>query len=232
MLKVLASASVAAALIGGAAGASVIDFETLPGGGMPSEGPIASPLTYALGTNQLSFSSTVGLGIAEVGGSPPFGFFPEDTPDPATAFGQFFLTTQLAETSDLTVSYLNPVTGFNFDLGDVDGRQDDPSGGTQVETFTIEVRDTSNAVLDTIVVTGDTPGAGDQSVYNVSYSSGSANIGSIFIEATVPSTRKIGIAFDNFDPDSPTPVPLPHTLPLLMAGFGAFAFVRRRKRAA
>ena len=238
--------AILATVLAGGAHASVIDFETLPGGSTPMEGFIVPPLTYQFdtilgpNTNSATFTSSVGLGIAEVGVGPdqdPFGFFPADTPSPSDAFGSFFLTSALQTVSDLTITYLNPISGLNFDLGDVDGLQ---QGASNVEVFTVTFRDVDGNTIATRQVRGDQTfegqPTGNQSVVNVSFDAGAEIVKSIFIQGTtVGGTRLIGIAFDNFDPDEPTDpsvIPVPPTLPLIAAGIGALALLRRRKTAA
>jgi len=248
--NVVCGAILATALAGGAHAAtlpdSFIDFEVLPDLSNPTEGPLPAafdPLRYefpsGLGTNAVTFSSTGALGIAEVGGDTAFGFnsvFGNDTPDPSDAFGSFFLTSELQTTSTLEIVYDTAIGALNFDLGDVDsGRQEG-----SVEIFTIQFLDAGDNVLATRQVRGDQTfqgqATGDGSVVNVSYTSDSNNIKSVFITGgTEANVRRVGIAFDNFDPDSasdPSVIPVPPTLPLIAAGIGALALLRRRKSAA
>jgi hypothetical protein len=244
-------AILATALAGGAHAAtlpdSFIDFEVFPDLSTPVEGNVPAafdPLRYEFplggGTNAVTFSSQGPLGFAEVGGDTAFGFnsvFGNDTPNPADAFGSFFLTSELQPVSTLLITYDDPIGALNFDLGDIDSGQNPGS----VEIFTIQFRDAADNVLATRQVRGDQTfqgqATGDGSVVNVSYTSGSNNIKSVFITGgTEGNVRRVGIAFDNFDPDSasepPNVIPVPPTLPLIAAGIGALALLRRRKTAA
>lgn len=227
MIRTTLLASAVAFAATGAA-ASLINFETPATGG----GAAGSVGSNSLTVGDVTFTSNGDLAIAEVG-DPLEGFvndtLEDDTPNDPGALGTFFLTTALRKTSVLDIDYANPVSGLNFDLVDIDGSQIN-----QPEQFVIRFFDENDVELVGLAktFTGDTgnPDTGDGVLTNVSVSSMTL-IGRVSIEGTRPTgTADVGIAFDNFDVDSPAPIPLPAGLPLLAGGLGAMAWLRRRQR--
>ncbi|MGS4945804.1 hypothetical protein ACVDG3_10030 [Meridianimarinicoccus sp. RP-17] len=216
------AAFAAALLVSGAAQAAILDFET--GYSADKTAIVGDEFEAAFG---VTFSSTFGVNIVKVGG-PTNGFVPNDTPVPADAFGDFFLTSNFSKITDLSISYTTAVAEASFDVADIDG------SGSQLEEFTFTALDADDNVLATRTVNGNDADAGDAVVTRIGFSGLSGLISKIDITGTTAGgTRDIGIAFDNFntDFDTTTPVPLPAGLPLAAAAFGALGLLRARRKA-
>jgi len=224
MFKTLGTATIFALAVG-AAQAAVLDLES----------GYSADITPIIGNEfeagfGVTFFSTSGLNIVKVGG-PLDGFVPNDTPNPADAFGDFFLTSDFGRTTDLTITYTTPVAETSFDVGDIDG------SGTQLEEFTFLALDADGNVLASRFVDGNDPEAGDAAVTRIGFSGLSGLIAKIDIAGSTPGgSRLIGIAFDNFNTTidntgGTTPVPLPAGLPLAAAAFGALGLLRVRRKA-
>lgn len=211
-----------------AAGATTIDFETLPNGS-PSE-------RLAIGDQ---FQSTLGVRFRlEDGGLPLLAAVGEpmisfggglenqpDTPAPAQGLGTFFLTDDGVISyplEPLIVLYDTPVATASGTIVDVDfwGRST-----TIYEAFSIEARGPLGQVLDTFVISAFTPGAGDGLASSWSFERASADIHSIRIAYTGTKDFGVGTAFDDFSPSRP--IPEPATALLLAAGC---ALLTRRRR--
>ena len=127
--------------------AGLIDFESIPGFGIPTEGLTIS--NQFLGTDGVSFSLEGGgfPVIAQVG-APETAFTPNDTPLPGQGVGEFFLTDDgvvLGNPKPLIVSYVTPTaaaSGFILDIDSV----------AYPEIFTVEARDISDIVLESITL--------------------------------------------------------------------------------
>lgn len=216
MKKLLISAAVSVAALS-AANAAILDFEQFGA----DNGDLA-PITAADFVTDfgISFTSTDGIRVIKVGPAQD-GFVPNDTPNPADAFGEYFLGTAFDDRfTDLTITYTNPVKGLSFDLGDID---DD-------EVFTIKVFGAGDTLLQTDVITaGVTPGTGNQSVFTYGVSNLAMDIVRVEIEGERGGNR-LGIAFDNFNVDRDvTVVPVPAAAPLFGAALLTAAARRRRK---
>lgn len=205
-----------------AANAAILDFET---GFSGDETPIVG--NEFVGGFDVTFSSPNGLSIVEVGGNTD-GFVPNDTPNPPDAFGDYFLTSDFGTVTSLTINYGTAVAAASFDVADIDG------SGNDLEVFTFIARDTGGNVLDTQVVDGNNPLAGDAAVTRIGFSGLAGLISEIEISGTTAGgTRFIGIAFDNFDTmaDTTSPIPLPAGAPLALLGLGALGALRARRKA-
>lgn len=144
----------------------------------------------------------------------------------------------------LSVSYVNPVASLSFDLLDIDGYQTflDQSGGSTIESYLIEIFNSSNVLLDSISVSAgvalsgvptgvDSFGktVGDGIVSRFGFARGVNEITYLKITGSRPAGG-FGLAFDNFATDSFTNnVPEPASLALLGTGLLGMAFARRRK---
>ncbi|QIE41051.1 VPLPA-CTERM sorting domain-containing protein [Meridianimarinicoccus aquatilis] len=211
----------AAFLFAGTAQAALLDFETGYAGNKTAI--VGDEFEAAFG---VTFSSAGGLNIVEVGG-PADGFVPGDTPDPVDAFGSYFLTSGFGTVTQLVIDYTLGASEASFEVGDIDG------SGSDLEEFTFVAKDEFGNVLSSQFVDGNDADAGDAAVTKIGFSGLSGLISKIEITGTTfGGTRKIGIAFDNFNTtlDTTTPVPLPAALPLAIAGVGALGFVRSRRK--
>ncbi|MDP2834640.1 MAG: PEP-CTERM sorting domain-containing protein [Pseudomonadota bacterium] len=146
----------------------------------------------------------------------------------------------------LSVTYVNPVAAMSFDLLDIDGYQSflNQGGGSTIETYTIQIFNSANTLLDTInissgvalsgVATGlDSFGklVGDGVVSRFGFSRGVNEITHLKITGSRPAGG-FGLAFDNFSTDTFTnSVPEPASLALLGTGLLGLVFARRRKTA-
>jgi hypothetical protein len=128
--KTLLAAAVAAGLALPAS-AAILDFET---GFSGNKTILSNPQAFA--GFGVTFASTGGLNVVQVGG-PTDGFVPNDTPSVAGALGSYFLTSDFAQITDLTITYDMAVTAASFDVADIDGLQD---GVNQEEIFTFKAR--------------------------------------------------------------------------------------------
>lgn len=216
-----AAATAALLIAASTAQASFLDFETGYTGDITAI--VGDEFESGFG---VTFSSPNGLNIVKVGG-PTDGFVPNDTPDPADAFGEFFLTSDFGTVTSLFIDYTDAVAAASFDVGDIDG------SGSNLEVFTFLAKDSGGNVLDTRTVDGFDPEAGDAAVTRIGFSGYSSLISRIEISGTTSGgSRLIGIAFDNFNTtvDTTTPVPLPAGLPLAAAGLAALSLLRARRK--
>jgi hypothetical protein len=172
-----------------------IDFETIPGG-TPQEGLIISDQFVA--TAGVSFALEGGgyPVLADVGGEAtaflghPNNSAP-DTPAPDQPIGQYFLTDDGeigGESPNLIVNYDPPTAAASGVVLDVDNR----------ESYTIEARDASDTVLQTVSVSAGDPGTGDGLATRWSLERENADIVSLRFRSGTPSTL-IGLGFDNFN---------------------------------
>jgi len=207
-------AATAVSTLGVAAQAAVLDFE---------DGTVTGEGTAISNQYQSSFGVTFsgdGPKLVEVG-APTAGFVPDDTPDPAGAFGQFFLGTNFDNgQTDLTIDYDTAVDELRFQMGDIDGP----------EEFDITAFNGSGGMVDFLEVNAGDPGTGNQSVFDVVLRG--MGIKQVQIVGTSPGQpdRNLGIAFDNFNPSSAV-IPLPAGLPLLAGGLAVLGVARRRSKA-
>ncbi|MEO1658992.1 MAG: hypothetical protein AAFR65_14865 [Pseudomonadota bacterium] len=217
-MKRLVTLMTTAALSLTAADAKMLDFEDF--------GVTNGDLATVVGTEFESeygivFSSNDGLRIIEVGGSQD-GFAPNDTPNPADAFGQFFLGTAFDDGyTELTIEYTEGVEGLSFDLGDIDGP----------EVFQIDVLGMGDEMLFSRTIRAGDAGTGDRSVYKF----GASGLSGLVHKVVLTGERergRLGIAFDNFSVDSNmNAVPVPGAFPLFFgAALAAGALNRSRRK--
>jgi len=227
--------------------AATIDFELLPNGDIPTEGTVISDqfeaaygITFSLtngGSPVLVGGSTVltggaaGLGSYRALGSGFFGpglFSPDTNPDtPAhnQPVGTFFLTDdlQLGLSSDLVITYTNPVSAASGVILDIDNS----------EEWTITAYDSANNVVGVVILSFDQSDTGDGIATAWSFDHGDMNdIAKIVFhgERTDPGnypSELFGLAFDSFSSSSPI-VPAPASFLLLLSGLiGLLRFTRR-----
>ena len=219
---------------------TIIDFETIPGVGVPSEGleinnqfePSdgvvfsleggGSPLIAEVGAPQTAFQGPGGTA---------------DTPAGGQGVGNFFLTddgnVNTNSATPLIISYNPPTAAASGEILDIDGP----------ETFTVEARDAGDSVISMITINAGDPGTGDGIATPWSFDLGSADISSIRISGTRPDCC-LGLAFDNFNVRSSGDEPPPPSGPIviiptmgqwgmiiatILVGFFAVVALRRRK---
>jgi hypothetical protein len=151
-----------ATLLATPAAAGVITFEDIPGVGMPSEGLVIDTQFQASEGVTFSLEGGGAPQIAEVG-APRAAFAgpPNSTGDDNPLSGQsifgFFLTDDGMVgglvAPPVIVEYDPPTRAASGVILDIDFD----------ETFTIELRDGTDTVLDTIVIVAGVPGTGDAS---------------------------------------------------------------------
>lgn len=230
--------------------AALIDFETTPGGGTPTDDGILSSLTpYTLGGVQVSFGfdyDTNGAidadAIFEMSGTfptepPNAGFSGShgiDTPDPgfAAQLGNWFLRSPIAgsDFGHFIIQYVatsGPVTAASGEIWDIDGTVDN-FGNALTEEYTVRAYDSIGTLLATQVSplgTLTTPFAPlDGQPWQFSFSGLTAGIDHIIIDFTGTKPGGIGLAFNNF---YPTSVPEPSALILALSGLAVGILHRR-----
>jgi len=220
MFKTLATAAVLSLGVG-AAHAALLNFE--------DEGYTGNTVdlgnSAAFAAFDVTFKSDNGLFAVKSGG-PADAFVPNDTTNPAGQFDDYFLSSDFGTRTELSILYGTGVAEASFEVADIDG------SGTDLEVFTFTAFDATDAVLKTLTVTGDDTTL-DGEVTPIGFSDVGGLIQRIDIVGTTEGgTRKIGIAFDNFntDVDVTTPIPLPAGLPLAAAALGALGLLRARRK--
>lgn len=186
-----------------------IDFETLPGGapadglsinaqfeatwgvtfGLDKDGdgkpdPGVSPVLAQVGDPTTAFNRDTGAG---------------DTPVAGNNNGSYFLTDDgvVADPpAPLIITYASPVAAAYGEILDIDG----------AEGWTVDTRDASDKVIDSVVMNAGDPGTGDGAITSFSFSHATADIYSIRLRYTGTDTT-VGLAFDNFSPTASTPTP-------------------------
>lgn len=214
-MKTIVVSLLAASLSAGAAGAApiVLDFE-----GVGNSAPVGSFYDGNGGPDYDIVFSPNALGIidADAGGGGNFG----NEPSPDTIL--FFLGGGAA-----TMNVLNGfTTGFSFFYTSTNF-----AGAVNVWSG----MDGTGTLLATLMLDALGPGSGDP---NGDFSNwapvGVTFAGTAYSVDFAGTANQIG--FDNITlgsatPGGPSPVPVPASLPLLLAGLGSLAFAARRKRA-
>lgn len=172
-------------------GCTLLDFEAVPDTAV-SEGLVVGD--QFLGSLGMSFALEDGTRprLAEVG--PPTTAFlgrGEDGPSPDQGIGSYFLTDdgelRGSTSSPLIVAFSQPVDSASGVVLDID----------YSERFTIQARDTSGRVLQTVTISAGDPGTGNGIATPWGFGRESADVASIRFEGTRESGR-FGLAFDNF----------------------------------
>jgi hypothetical protein len=191
---------------------ALVDFETIPGFGLPTELTIISNqylasdgISFALAGGQLPILAQVGApGIAFTTSAGP------DTPLPGQNAGSFFLIDPDTATqsgpppSDLLVNYSSPVMSASGVILDID----------QAEAWLIQAFDAGHVPIGSITLDPSSFNAGDGLATAWSFTHGTADIAGVRIRYTGATPSAIGYAWDNFA----TSVPEPSTAALLVAG--------------
>ncbi len=173
-----------------------VDFETIPGG-TPSEG--LSINTQYLATEGIAFSLEGGgfPVLADVGGNQtafagPPNHTGSDNPVPGQGIGAFFLTDDGVLSGlvspPLIVSYNTPTSAASGVILDIDFN----------EAFTIEARDATGIVLQTITLAAGDPNTGDGIATSWSFDRGVSDVFSIRFVGTRTAPGAFGLGFDNF----------------------------------
>lgn len=208
-----------------AAQAAVIDFESIPGIGTPTEGLVISNQFEA--TEGVTFSLEGGGNprIAKVG-NPMTAFEGPggagDTPVPNQGIGTFFLTDNGTISGlvapPLIVSYTTPTNAASGVILDIDFD----------ENFLIQARDGSGTILESISIIAGDPGTGDGVATLWSFSRPLADITSIRFAGTRTLSGGFGLGFDNFDARI-APVPEPETYAFMLVGLGLVGWAAWRR---
>lgn len=182
-----------------AAFAGVVDFEAVPGVGMPSPG-LAIQAQYQ-STNGMTFSLLDGGSpIVVQRGNPigPYGAFAsgystsQNVPAPGQGVGDFYLAdphiVQGTSPSPIIVQFAPVVRGASGVILDVDGH----------ESFSVTAFDELHNPVDMILITTSSPGAGDGLAATWSFLHPIADISSVQIELTAFAPNLPGFAVDNF----------------------------------
>jgi hypothetical protein len=180
--------------------AGFVDFETVPGIGVPAEGTIIN-LQYAP-SEGMSFGITGGalLWIAQVG-SPGYAFTGiggvDDTPAAGQGVGNFFLSgnTPLQAATTVFVVYSSPVMSAGGVVLDIDG----------AESWLVTAIDTSSTVIDSVTLNTASFNAGDGLATPWSFSHATADIARVAFIYTGSLSGGQGYAFDNFTSAVPEP---------------------------
>jgi len=207
--------------------AAIIDFESIPGVGVPIEGLIISDQFEA--SDGISFALEGGGNprIAQLG-SPTTAFKGHggvgDTPAPGQGTGSFFLTDD-GSLSGLTsppllINYSTPTSAASGFILDIDFD----------ESFLIQARDDSGSVLQTINILAGDPGTGNGIATFWSFDRPTEDIASIRFAGSRAAAGAFGLGFDNFNARSATVVPMPPALLLMMSGLGFLGVAPRMLR--
>jgi hypothetical protein len=203
--------------------ADLIDFESIPGIGTPTDG--LSIGTQFQTTYGISFSlEGGGLPVIAQVGYPETAFTPGDTPLPGQGVGEFFLTDDTVVEGvpePLIISYDTPTSATSGYILDIGGEHT-----PYPEIFTIEARDNIGVVLESLTFTAGDPGTGDELATLWSFNHATADIYSIRIVASRGGGRNVGWGFDNFNTNA---VPTPSAIFLGILGIGTVGVKLRRK---
>lgn len=230
MIAAAVAAPAIAALLAAAstASASVINFETIPGG---------APHNKLQITNQ--FEATHGIRFSVSDGTPfELGMYGDPEGDgwiddhgnrnvlhPDFEFGDYFARYANAQVPGryLIIEYTSPAQAAGFDIIDIDNnRPNNPN--YFLEEWTIRLFEENGEVpFHTRVISNLDPDTGDTWPTRFEFSFDSARISRIEVEFTGISMQP-GLAFDNFSPIS---VPTPGAAALL--ALGGLAAGRRRR---
>lgn len=157
-------------------------------------------------------------------GEPRDGFIPDDMPAD-NSFGNFFLTGDFDNDTDLTLSFATAVKGLTFDIADIDGSGETVTSSTEFFSF---IASLNGSVVQEIFVDA-TQVSGDAQVVEIAFGADTQIDALEIVGVTKGGTRNIGWGIDNIHA---SPVPLPAAGWLLIGAFGGLAAMKRRKTAA
>ena len=204
--------------------AAIIDFESIPSFGVPTEGLVISNQFEASDGITFSLEGGGNPRIAQVG-SPATAFLGPgnagDTPAPNQGVGNFFLTDD-GLLSGLTspaliVSYSTPTSAASGVILDIDFD----------ESFVIQARDGLGNILQSINIVSGDPGTGDGIATFWSFERSLADIASIRFAGTRTAAGVFGLGFDNFSARSVAPVPVPSAIILFSSALALFVGVAK-----
>jgi hypothetical protein len=220
--------------VAGAANASTIDFEVMPGGGSATElVAIGDQYRSTFGVRFLMEEGGAPL-LAQVGGQmTAFGGGIEnipDTPLPGQGVGDFFLTDDDSVADPpkaLWIGYDTPVSAASGIILDIDfwGRST-----TIYEAWTIDAFDVNGQYLESLELRAGDPGTGDGVASIWSFERPIADIVLIRVAYTGTKDFGVGLAFDNFSPSQPfrAPAAIPEPGAAMLFAAGVAAVTRRR----
>jgi hypothetical protein len=213
--------------------ASFITFDTVPGFGTPTDG-MSIGSQYAALTGMTFSLEGGGTPLIAGEGEPRTAFQGyggvADQMAPGQLVGPWFLTDDgivgmTAPTLDISYSSANSHVGG--DILDIDG----------TEAWQIQAYNSSNSLLDSILITSSSSGTGDGIATSWAFNHLLADISLVKIVYAGGYEHGIGVGYDNFwtqNPPDLTPgvsTPEPASLTMLVTGLVAVAFpVWRRKR--
>jgi hypothetical protein len=213
--------------------AQVIDFETVPGVGIPTACMEINTQYQSLYGVTFSLEGGGSPRIAQVGDpleafmGPPNNTL-NDMPASGQNIGNYFLTDDCTlglTAAPLVVNYNPPTAAASGVILDIDLN----------EQFTIQARDAGNNVIQTITINAGDPGTGDGIATPWSFDLGSPNIYSIRFVGTKPGGG-FGLGFDNFyaraaEPPTtqvPTMTEWGMIIFIVLAGMGSIYYLRRK----
>ena len=240
-------------LVTACANAAVIDFETTPGGGAPTDDlslPISSPYVFP-GLNINFGIDGDSNGVVETNAvfehagldlfEPPNGGFSgsagTDTADAGftAQLGNFFMRgpTGGADFGLFVITYSGStlVTAASGEIWDIDGTALAPGGTGNTEEYTVRAYDSANNLIATqvsplgVLTSAIAPLDGRPWVF--SFTGLSAGIAKITIDFTGTKPAGIGLAFNNFNPTGVIPEP---TTFLLLAQLACVALLSSTRR--
>jgi hypothetical protein len=202
-----------------AARAVTLDFETTPAGGTTVEG-VHIGNQYAA-TCGISFQNSDGTYpiIAQIG-DPPVAFsspYGNDTPEPSQGDGSFFLAiSPQGASADLIANFSILQKDVSAVILDIDGN----------EAWTVQARDITNGVLDTVILNTSSFNAGDALATPWSFHRPTADIASVaFLYTGTTPRSNTGVGFDDFT----VAIPESSTVGLVGLGIVCLGFGLRRR---
>lgn len=226
--------------------ASIIDFETVPGGTPSDQLAISTQyqafygVTFSLergGTDTTPYLEQTGTSDAGHG----FWNAAANTYDTEAVgyegeLGDYFLRFGTSTFSDtpgpiLIITYDTPVSAATAQIWDIDAAP--PNNPNGYEAWTITARDMTDGVIDTINspigINENLPESLNAKPWTWSFNHTSNDIYSIAIEFS-GTASKVGLAFDNFSPAT-SAVPIPAAVWLFCSGLIGLIGIARRKKA-
>ena len=201
--------------------AAVINFEMVPGVGVPTEG-LAISNQYEPSEGVIFSLEGGGYPVIAQVGLPTTAFSRKDTPLPDQDIGSFFLTDGRLysglRVQVLIVTYTTPTAGASGVVLDLDFD----------EQFTIQARASDMSVLETIFIQAGDPNTGDGVATLWSISRDAEDIHSLRFVAERTSAGAFGLGFDNFDARSVVITPIPAAGWLFGTALGLLGWMRRK----